>query len=153
MTMVQRQRRWPWYALALAVLAVDQATKALWGETSAILIPGVMRFVPVRNTGVAFGLFQGGNALLISVTALACAVLLYVLSRKTVSTADRLGCALMLGGALGNLTDRVWHGHVVDFIAMDWLPFFPVFNLADTALVGGIVWLLIMALRAHWRAR
>lgn len=151
MSFVESPRRWPWYILALMTAALDQGTKALWGNTDVRIIPGLLGFHPMQNTGVAFGLLPGRNTLLIVLSLIACAALAYVLSRRHIRMADRLGCALMLGGALGNLIDRVTTGYVVDFIALELLPFFPIFNLADVALVGGMVWMLAIDLWTHRR--
>ena len=60
MTMKDRKRRWG-ILLALAVLALDQGSKALWGEATGVVIPGVLHLAPTRNTGIAFGLLQGSS--------------------------------------------------------------------------------------------
>ena len=129
----------PWLVMA-AALAADQISKALvianltyrtsWPDE------GFFRFTHTSNTGTAFGLFQGyGGAL--TVVSLAAVVVLYIFYRSTARTSVlmRVAFGLQLGGAFGNLIDRVRLGHVTDFIDVGpW----PVFNLADSSIVIGI---------------
>ncbi len=125
---------------AAAVLAVDQATKALVragmerGDSDPIL-PG-LKLVNVRNTGVAFGFLSDGGALVAAVTAVALAALLvfFVLNRRR--PLAWLPVGLLLGGAVGNLIDRVAEGSVTDFID---LPLWPAFNVADMAITFGVL--------------
>ena len=130
--------------VAAAVVAVDQATKALArsglerGDTDPIL-PG-LSLVNVRNTGVAFGfLSDGGGALIAGVTAVALAALLvfFFLHRKRPYAWLPVG--LLLGGAVGNLIDRVAEGAVTDFLK---IPKWPAFNVADIAITIGVLALL-----------
>jgi signal peptidase II len=110
------------------------------------VIPGVLSLAHVQNTGVAFGLFAGVSPL---VTALAALTLIFVLfynrGRWSGSRAEGTGIALMAGGAAGNLLDRVRLGFVVDYLD---LHIWPVFNLADVAIVAGAGALAV----ALWRA-
>ena len=149
--------------VALAVLAFDQWTKWLVEVhlphlASVKVIPGLLNFTHVRNTGVAFGLFasaRGGDmhALALSlVGALALAVVLIYFWRTP--AADQLllsALALVLGGAVGNLADRLFRspgfgeGAVVDFVRLGW---WPTFNVADAAITVGIVILVLWALFA-----
>lgn len=130
-------------ALALAVVGADQATKA-WARASIArgeresFLP-LVDLVNVRNRGVAFGLLSEGGAVVVvvSVVAVAALVAFFVLNR------DRhlvwLPTGLLLGGAAGNLTDRVREDAVTDFID---LPAWPAFNLADVAITLGVLSLL-----------
>ncbi len=145
-------------ALALATLAVvaglDQLTKALviggipLGEHRALILG--IDLVHVRNSGVAFGFFAGSQpiwAILIAVVL--CAMLTYFLVH-----ADRpllwLPVGMLLGGALGNVVDRVAHGAVTDFIK---LPFWPAFNVADSAITIGVVLLVLIVDLGRARSR
>ncbi len=141
-------------SVGLAVALLDQATKALirtylpfaqvWAPWPAPWRQWV-RIVHWRNTGAAFGLYQGANDLLLWV---AIGVILFVVwhFRQTALEARclRWGLALQVGGALGNLWDRLVYGSVTDFIAV---ARFPVFNLADVAITLGVVCLLWSTLR------
>ena len=133
-------------ACAAAVLTLDQMTKVL---ASARLMPGepvpvlgqLLRLTLVHNTGAAFGLFPGSRVPFILVSVLAIAVVLYLFARdayRSLMNRVLLGC--ILGGAMGNLLDRIRWGRVVDFIdvgfgAVRW----PVFNVADSAVTLGVI--------------
>lgn len=128
-------------AVAAAIAGLDQATKALVranverGSRDGIL-PGV-ELVNGRNTGVAFGLFEGGGAVIVLVTAAAIAALalFFFLNRSRPGVWVPTG--LLLGGAVGNLIDRVARDDgVTDFIK---LPLWPAFNVADIAITFGVL--------------
>lgn len=138
----------PLLGIAALVVAVDQLTKAAvrdWlsrGETWPSG-DGLIRLAHVENTGAAFGIFEGGGLfLVISSLVGAVAVLAYLL---VVPPGDRLlsaALALVLGGAVGNLIDRVARGSVTDFIDPT---HYPAFNLADSAIVVGVGALVVIS--------
>jgi signal peptidase II len=142
MTMKDRKRRWG-ILLALVVLALDQGSKALWGEATGVVIPGVLHLAPTRNTGIAFGLLQGSSGAVLAVAGVALMVLFARLAGRG-GLGQRIAWALMIGGALGNVADRLRLGYVVDFFALTFMPWFPVFNVADAALVVGVALLVLM---------
>lgn len=129
------------WVLAAVVLLLDQSTKALivgwlnWGESWPV--EGFFRFTHARNTGTAFSLFQGHSNILSFVAILAVGVLLWVYwSTGAKSFILRIALGLQLGGALGNLLDRLQQGYVTDFIDVGpW----PIFNVADSAISVGMV--------------
>jgi signal peptidase II len=130
-------------AVATAVLALDQLTKHFVRSGIAIgdvqkVLPG-LNLVDVRNSGVAFGVFSGGGALVLVFTFLALALLLGYFARRPGRPWLWLPAGLLTGGALGNLFDRLVHGSVTDFIK---LPLWPAFNVADIAITGGVLALL-----------
>lgn len=139
-------------AVAIAVLAADQLAKALartWldpGER-ADLILGVS-LVDVRNDGVAFGILGGNGALVLAITVLAAAALLYYLATQPRRPGQLLALALLAGGAAGNVIDRIAFGEVTDFVD---LPAWPAFNLADVAITAGIGTLVVTEVWADWR--
>ena len=159
-------QRLPYAALALSLVALDQASKA-WaasrlGEGPPIqIIPGLFRLVLVRNRGALFGLFQEletpFRTLLFLALPLAVVAALGWLAWRTPATAGRsqTAFALLLGGAFGNLIDRIRFGHVVDFLDFyargptGDLHHWPAFNLADTCICTGIALLAIDT----WRSR
>ena len=130
-------------ALAALVVVVDRITKHLVVSGIAVgdehkFLPGVT-LVHVRNNGVAFGFFSGGGALVLVLTLVALgALLVYFVLRP-----DRRGLwvptGLLVGGALGNLIDRLVNGPVTDFIK---LPLWPAFNVSDMAITFGVLALL-----------
>lgn len=137
---------WARAGLVLAVvLALDQAVKALVvaslerGEQRELLA-GV-KLVNTRNTGVAFGQLQDGGALVAVFIAVAVGALLAYFVRHARRRLIWLPTGLLLGGALGNIVDRLREGAVVDFIK---LPYWPAFNVADASITVGVVILLFV---------
>jgi signal peptidase II len=134
--------------MALVVIA-DQVTKQLVEATlelheSVSVIPGLLDLTHVRNTGAAFGLlnaaeFPGKPAVMIGIAALALlAIAAYGAQLGLHERLARLGLALILGGAIGNLIDRALRGYVVDFVDMYWGTWhFWAFNVADAAITVG----------------
>jgi signal peptidase II len=135
-----------WYRMALltvSVLAIDQASKAIVRDT---IDPGARhRFLPaidlvnVRNRGIAFGLFTENATLLTALTLFALTLLLLYFARHTDRPLAWLPTGLLLGGALGNMFDRLHRGAVTDFIDV---PLWPSFNVADMAITFGVLSLL-----------
>ncbi len=130
-------------ALALAVVAADQATKALVRANVELgsrdgVFPGV-ELVHVRNRGVAFGLFSDGGGVLVAIGVASVVALLAFFLTHSRRPLVWLPTGLLLGGAAGNLIDRLRQGFVTDFID---LPLWPAFNLADTCITIGVVSLL-----------
>lgn len=137
---------------ALVVVAVDQGVKALVARllppsASVAVFPGVLSLTHIQNTGIAFGLLGGISPVVTSLAALTLLfVLIYNRGRWHESRATGAGVALVAGGALGNVLDRVRLGHVVDYIDVH---IWPVFNLADTAIVIGAGILLLAHVREN----
>jgi signal peptidase II len=126
-------------ALAAGVVGLDQLTKhTVVPVHQEHLIPGV-KLVHVRNTGVAFGFFSGGGTLVLVITLAALALLIWYFARHPGGRGLWIPTGLLVGGALGNLIDRLAHGAVTDFIK---LPHWPAFNVADMAITFGVLGLL-----------
>jgi signal peptidase II len=130
--------------VVLAVVVVDQVAKALVVDS---LARGEQRdlglgidLVHVRNSGIAFGLFDGGGTVLTVVTVTALALLLAYFATHATRPLLWLATGLLLGGALGNLLDRARDGAVTDFIDP---PLWPAFNVADIAITAGVLTLLL----------
>lgn len=127
--------------LSVIILVLDQVTKqavkASLSPFDVIRVLPFLNIVYVENTGSAFGLFKSlGNAFFVVLSVGAAALLLFLLFRDR---ENRLAYSLVLGGAAGNLTDRVMYGYVIDFVdvfvsSLHW----PAFNVADSALTAGI---------------
>jgi len=128
------------------VLLLDQASKAavlrlMQRDESIPIISDFVKLTLVQNSGAAFGMLSGNNVPLILTTLLAAAAVVFLIfrSRKEGSQLS-FPLVLVLGGALGNLVDRVRLGEVVDFVDMGWkLHRWPVFNVADIAITAGVV--------------
>ncbi len=134
-----------WFlALAAAIVGLDQLTKWIirgWlerGEAYSLIWP--LKIVHVTNSGAAFGMFQGAGPLLVITSVVGMvAILVYLFNPGFAHPLMRLGLAFMLGGAVGNLIDRVSEGRVVDFVKV---PNFPAFNVADSAITIGVFFLI-----------
>jgi len=135
--------------LPIVIVALDQLTKALVREalplhTSVTVIPGLIDFTHVRNTGAAFGILNAADfryksavIVLIAISALV-GVGLYSAGLARDQLLPRIGLALIIGGAAGNLIDRVFIGSVVDFVDVYWRSYhFWAFNIADSAITVG----------------
>lgn len=141
-----RAARWALAALVVVlVLLVDQATKALVRSSIADGgrhdVIGPLSFVNVHNRGVAFGFLGKGGVLVLVVTFAALALLLVYFARHAERPLLWLPTGLVLGGALGNLLDRVRQGYVTDFIHV---PHWPAFNVADMCITCGVVALVLV---------
>lgn len=129
----------------VAVLLADQAVKQLVtsslqrGETRDLVLG--IKLVNVRNTGVAFGQLQDGGVIVSVFIALAVLALLVYFTRHAGRPLIWLPTGMLLGGALGNIVDRIREGAVVDFVK---LPYWPAFNVADAAITVGVVLLLLV---------
>lgn len=129
-----------------AIVIVDQLTKiavvANFALGDSVPILGFIHFTYVRNTGAAFSILPDSTWFFIVMTFIVLGVLL-VLWRRDFVRPYRLSLAIIIGGAIGNLIDRIVRGFVVDFIDFGW---FPVFNIADTAVVCGVILFCIQIL-------
>ncbi len=150
---------WAAYGFALVVVILDQFTKALIlgsvdvshpdmiqpGRVFAEIIPGVLSFTMVRNTGVSFGLFGGGEArwfLTVFSILVAGALAWWAMKAQRRLLVTAIG--LVIGGAIGNVIDRIRFGYVVDFIDFSATGLFPwVFNVADSAITVGVALLIL----------
>jgi len=112
------------------------------GITDVNLIPGILDYTYVRNTGAAFGLLSGKKYLLIAITAIiVIAILVYVVkNRKTINKVEKFALALMISGGFCNMYERVINDSVLDYINIHLLP---VFNVADIAITCGCILLFI----------
>lgn len=152
------------YFIALAIFVVDQLTKWLMIGPMALREHGQIQLLPifnltwVENRGISLGLFTAdgelGRWLLVVMTAgIAIGVAWWI--RKEQARGDQFALALVLGGALGNIVDRVRFGYVVDFADLHFGAFRPflVFNVADAAISIGVIILLVRAFMVSRRAK
>ncbi|HZP77314.1 MAG TPA: signal peptidase II [Pseudolabrys sp.] len=141
---------------ALIACAIDQATK-LWllfvldlGARGPVRLTPFLDLILTRNTGISYGLFQQegpfGQAVLLLLKVIA-VVLLWIWLARSTSRLAALALGLIIGGAIGNAIDRLAYGWVVDFVlfhitTVNWRFTWYVFNLADVAIVAGVIGLL-----------
>jgi signal peptidase II len=141
-----RRAAWARTGLTVAVvLVVDQVTKKLVRDG---VTPGdedpifpALKLVNVRNDGVAFGIDAGGKTIVIALIALALLALVLYFARHTARPLIWLATGLLVGGALGNIVDRVRDGAVTDFLK---IPAWPAFNVADVAITAGVLALVMV---------
>jgi len=145
-----KKKYWILLIVFLLVIAFDQSTKWIIQQTLPLyqkveIIPGFFNLVHVRNTGGAFGIFGGekgpvGSVLFVVASVVAVGVLVVLFLRvKEHETMLAFSLALLLGGAIGNLIDRLSYGEVVDFLDFHILSIhWPAFNIADSAISIGI---------------
>jgi signal peptidase II len=146
-----------WLAVSAAVVVLDLATKA-WVSAAFALgdvreVTPFFNMVLMHNTGAAFSfLAQAGGWqrwFFTAITVVISAAIVVMLRRQQGGRAASLGLALVLGGALGNLHDRLALGHVVDFIQVHAAGYYwPAFNVADSAITVGVAMLIWDSLRA-----
>ncbi|MBX3477783.1 MAG: signal peptidase II [Brevundimonas sp.] len=149
------------YAFAAVIILVDQLTK-LWvldgldiAERGVIPVLPFFRLSLVHNDGVSFGLFGGGSARwVLTVFSLAVAGLLAWWANRTDRRLMTAAIGLVMGGALGNVIDRIRFGHVIDFLDFSQTGVFPwVFNVADSAITVGVILLVLDSLRSEQAAK
>jgi signal peptidase II len=150
--------RYFYFLIPVVVLGLDRLTKVLVEARfllyeSKTIIPGVFDLTHTRNTGVAFGLFANSDSpwvpyilTLTAATALI-AILVYSLRHPVDNWKLQLGLMLVLGGAAGNLYDRINYGYVIDFLDVFYGTYhWPTFNIADSSIAIGIGFLLLEVL-------
>jgi len=148
------------FYLTLPLYALDQLTKFLVlrlidPADSRPVIPNFFSLVHVTNTGAAFGSFRNNNPFFVVLSIVALAVAAWLLLRPGPTDAwRRIAFGLLLAGILGNLTDRLLHGHVIDFLFFDFGPRaprilhpWPAFNVADSCICIAVVCFVIYSFR------
>ena len=145
-----------WLSVSALVIVLDQLSKAwisshfVYGEILIVL--GVFNLVLVHNTGAAFSFLSDAGGMqrwLFTFIAIVASVwIVWLLQRHRAQPLFALALSMILGGALGNLIDRIAYGHVVDFLQFHWEEhYFPAFNLADSSITCGAFLLIIDSFR------
>lgn len=142
----------PWLALAFIVLIVDQFTKVLilgyYQLGDSTVVTGFFNVVRVHNTGAAFSFLAGAGGwqrwFFTGIGVAAAAVILWLLKSHAGQKLFAFAMACILGGAVGNVIDRLLYGYVVDFLDFHWRGWhFPAFNVADSAITLGATCLIL----------
>lgn len=137
-------------AIGVALAAIDQVIKFFVNANlkevgSVSVIDNLLSFTYVENNGVAFGSFAGNRWIFVVLTtALIAAILIYMFKKKPQSKLFYASVALIVGGGIGNLIDRIFYGYVIDYISLSFFP--PVCNFADYCITVGTVLLMIYVL-------
>lgn len=137
------------FPIAIAVVIFDQIAKFVIDGNIILgqkieLIPDILSFTKAYNTGAAFGILEG-NLFLLSIVSFLVAIIIsihFIKKVRTIHSKLVFAWALVLGGTVGNLVDRVLFGYVVDFIQLDFINF-PIFNLADLSINMGALLIII----------
>ncbi|PMV97121.1 MULTISPECIES: signal peptidase II [unclassified Pseudomonas] len=145
---------WLWWTLSLAIALADQvfknAIEVLFPVGTVIPLTAVFNLVHFWNTGAAFSFLAdagGWQRYFFIVIALIVSMVLALILRKPIANSEALGYSLILGGAVGNLIDRAFRGHVIDYLDFYWQSWhWPAFNLADIGIVGGATMLILSSL-------
>jgi signal peptidase II len=152
----------PWLGIAALVILVDQLTKLLilgaFQPNESHTVTPFFNIVRVHNAGAAFSFLAGAAGwqrwLFVGLGVAAALFIVWMLRSHAGQRLFAWALALILGGALGNVIDRLAHGHVVDFIQVHWRhAYFPAFNVADSAITIGAALLILDELRRVRRAR
>lgn len=139
-----------WLICSFLIILIDQVTKYIaltrLEGLEVTFIPKVIDFVYVKNNGAAFNILSGKIELLSLISVVfAVGVIWYIIYKKPQNKMFRLSLMLLFAGAVGNVIDRIFRGFVVDFIKTTFIDF-PVFNIADIAIVGGAILLSVYML-------
>lgn len=137
-------------AVGVLLAALDQVIKYFISINlkpigSVTVIDNILNFTYVENRGVAFGMFTGMRWIFIALTTIMiCAIVIYMFKKKPQSKLFYVCVALIVGGGIGNLIDRIFYGYVIDYISLSF--FKPVCNFADYCITIGTVLLVVYLL-------
>jgi signal peptidase II len=150
------------FYLTLPLYLLDQLTKNLVLhfidlDEQKELVPGFFKLVHVTNTGAAFGKFQNNNMFFVALSLIALVIVTGLLFRRGPTDPwHRVALGLLLAGILGNLTDRLLHGHVIDFLLFNLHVRFadpwPAFNVADSCICIAVVCFMVYSFRDSRKA-
>ena len=145
--------------LTFIIVLIDQITKLLNLNEIIYLIKNILYITNVHNTGAAFSILEGNTYLLIIISIIALYILNKIKLDSNNNTLNNIGYSLLYGGIIGNLIDRIIYKYVKDFIGIIIFKYyFPIFNIADIAIVLGVLILIIKnikgdnnAISSKWR--
>lgn len=141
----------PLFYITIPIILLDQLSKMIVEKKIELyhripVIKGVLDISHVTNDGAAFGIIRGRNWLFVIITFVAIGFVIFYFKRFQESSWMRVSLGFLLGGAIGNLIDRIRNGYVTDFINFN---FWPTFNVADIAVSIGAFLLMFYMLRYH----
>ena len=142
----QKKVNYYFFILSFILVAIDQASKFyirsifILGD-SIPLFGNFFRFTYLQNTGVSFGLFKGNNMFFVVLSIIALAYFIYLFATEK---EFQVQYSLVIAGVIGNVIDRIHLGYVVDFIDIG---SYPVFNVADSCISIGVMWIIFLLIR------
>lgn len=133
------------FSISIFIVLLDQLTKYLVSKymplsQSIPLIKNVLYLTYIHNTGAGFGILRGWNTILIFISLIVIGIILFYFDKIIKERYIHIPISLILGGAIGNLIDRVFLGYVIDFIDFR---IWPAFNVADSCITIGALWLIV----------
>ena len=133
-------------SISLSIVLLDQIIKYLVSKYMGLhqsipIINNVFHLTSIHITGAGFGILQNGNTFLIFTTLIILGLVFFYFDKILEEKPSHIPVALIIGGAVGNLIDRILLGHVVDFIDFR---IWPAFNIADSAITIGVMWLIVV---------
>ncbi|KQP43270.1 signal peptidase II [Pseudorhodoferax sp. Leaf274] len=159
---IARPRWWPWLLLAAAIFVADQWTKQWildhYQLGDATVVTSFFNIVRAHNPGAAFSFLAGASGwqrwFFTAIGVGAAVFIVWLLRAHAGQRLFSFALTLILGGAIGNVVDRLQHGYVVDFLDFHWAGWhFPAFNIADSGITVGAVLLILDELRRMRRGR
>ena len=134
--------------LLMDILTKQIVIKLMIPHQSITIIPNFFQITYAKNTGVAFSILEGKQIFIIIMTLIVLGIIIKYIKELATTKYDIISYALVIGGALGNLLDRVIYGYVIDFLDFQIFNYnFPIFNVADIGIVVGIFLLLLKNLK------
>jgi signal peptidase II len=145
------------YLIACIGIFIDQITKIISNLylENIVIIKNFFNLTYVENTGAAWGILDNNRIILIGVSIIAVLFInKYINSETEVNKLTITSYGMVLGGILGNLLDRIFRGYVIDFLNFNILGYdFPVFNIADTLIVAGIILMFVEVIRGSYGSK
>jgi signal peptidase II len=147
--------------IAILAVALDQLfkyyiTATLAAGSQISLIPGIIHLTYLENTGAAFSFMSGMRWILVGISVVCAVIILIIIYRARFGMGGKILLSLVLGGALGNLIDRAWHGYVVDMFEVEFMDF-AVFNIADIFItVAGalfVIYYFVYSIKSERRSK
>lgn len=133
------------YVIFIIIIIIDQLTKFLSIDSDIIVIPNLLKFTYIKNTGAILGIFEK-NIVLITDIIIIIGILIYWKKSKK-SNIRNLAFTLIISGTIGNLLDRIFKGYVIDFIKLTLFDNMPIFNIADISIFIGFIILIILGMK------
>lgn len=143
------------FLVSIIVFIVDIISKILVSnfmleDQSIKIINNFLYFTYAKNTGIAFSFLEGNMLFIISMTLIIVVLLIKYVYNKKLNLKEKISYGLVLGGAIGNLFDRIVYGYVIDFIDVYIFGYdYPIFNVADSCVVVGIILILLLSFKSE----
>ena len=143
------------FLVSIIVFIVDIISKILVSnfmleDQSIKIINNFLYFTYAKNTGIAFSFLEGNMLFIISMTLIIVVLLIKYVYNKKLDLKEKISYGLVLGGAIGNLFDRIIYGYVIDFIDVYIFGYdYPIFNVADSCVVVGIILILLLSFKSE----